>query len=143
MSAKRGSELLIKRGDGADPEVFTTVAAIRSGTLNLNGNKINVTTADDIDANDEIWNTYITGPKEFSFSGEAIAKAGNKTQVQSLYDDFATGTVTNYEVVVPYLGTFTVAMIVDNFSYNAPYDDVLSFSIGISASAAPTFVAEA
>lgn len=144
MTAVRGSELLVKRGAGdGPPETFATLAALRTKSLTIGGNKINVTTADDIDANDQIWNTFISGAKDFSISGEAIAKANNKTQVQAVYDDFATGVVTNYEIVVPYLGTFTVAMIVDEFSFNAPYDDVLSFNLGLSANGAPTFVAEA
>jgi len=142
MTAKRGSELLVKRGDGASPEVFTTVGALRTKSLTLNGNAINTTTADDVDGNDEIWNTYITGPKDFAVSGSAIIKLANKTQTQAIYNAFATGTIENYQIVVPYLGTFTVATIIDDFSFEAAYDDVVQFNLSIRANQAPTFVAE-
>lgn len=139
MSAKRGDNLVIKRYDGAS---YVTVGSLRTKTLNLNGNRINVTTDDDVDANSEIWNTYITGPKDLIVEGEAIIKAASKTLVQAIYDDFATGTLTDYQVIVPKLGTFEVAMIVDSFSQNAAYDNVISFNLTLAAAAAPTFTAE-
>lgn len=140
MPAQRGSKLLIKRGDGADPEVFTTVGALQNSTLNINGNPINVTTGDDVDGNDEIWQTYITGPKDLSVSGNGIGK--DLEPLQSVYDDFATGTIRNYEIVVPNLGTFTLAMIVSNMVFEGPYDGAQGFSLELQSAGAPTFVAE-
>ena len=140
MPATRGSDLLIKRGDGASPEVFTTVGALQSSTLTLNGDPIEVTTADDVDGNGEIWKTFITGPKSFSVSGNGIGKA--LLPLQSVYDDFATGALTNYQVVVPNLGTFSLSMIVGSMSFDGPYDGVQGFTVELNGSSAPTFVAE-
>lgn len=140
MPAIRGSALLIKRGDGASSEVFTTVGALQSSTVTINGDPIEVTTADDVDVNDEIWRTFITGPKTLSVSGNGIAKAF--LPVQTVYNDFATGAVSNYELVVPNVGTFTAAMIVGSMTFEGPYDGVTGFSLDLQAAAAPTFVAE-
>lgn len=140
MSAKRGGTLLVKRGDGESSEVFTTVGAIRNATLNINGSPIDVTTVDDVDANNEIWRASITGLKELSISGDGIGKAIEP--IQSVYEDFANGTITNYEIVVPYVGTWTVAMIVTEMSFEGPYDGALTFSLGLASAAAPTFEAE-
>lgn len=140
MPAKRGSTLLVKRGDAASPEVFTTFASIRNATLTINGQPINVTTGDDVDGNNEIWNTYITGPKDLSVSGEGIAKSLG--QPQSVYQDFAAGTITNYQIVVPYIGTFTLAMIVGNMEFTGQYDDAVTFNLTLQGNEAPTFVAE-
>lgn len=141
MAAVRGSKLLIKRGDGAATEAFTTVGALQNATLALNGNPIDVTTADDVDGNDEIWQTFITGMKSLSVSGNGIGKA--QEPIQSVYSDFAIGEITNYQIVVPHLGTFTVAMIVGNMEFSGPHDGVLGFSLSLQSAAAPTFVAEA
>jgi TP901-1 family phage major tail protein len=140
MAAVRGSNLLIKRGDGASPEVFTAVGALRNATLSINGNPIDVTTSDDVDGNNEIWLSRITGVKDLSVSGDGVAKA--LEPVQSVYEDFALGTITNYQVVVPFVGTFTVAMIVGSMTFEGPYDGAATFSLELSSAAAPTFVAE-
>lgn len=141
MSAVRGSNLLIRRGNGATPtEVFTTVGALQSSNLNINGNPIEVTTGDDVDVNNEIWRSYITGPKDLSVSGNGIGKA--LEPIQSVYNDFATGVITNYEIVVPNLGTFTLPMIVGSMEFTGPYDNVQGFSLTLQSAGAPTFVAE-
>lgn len=140
MAAKRGSELLIKRGDGADPEVFTTVGALQSATVTFDGQPIDVTTADDVDGSNQIWRTYISGVKEMSISGNGIGKVIEP--VQSVYEDFAAGSIVNFEVVVPFVGTWTVPMIVSNMTFNGPFDGTLGFDIALNSAGAPTFVAE-
>lgn len=140
MAAARGSKLLIKRGDGAPSETFTTVGSLQNATLNINGSPIEVTTADDIDGNDEIWRTYITGPKDLGVSGNGISKAFQP--VQAVYNDFATGAITNYQIVVPNVGTFELAMIVGSMSFEGPYDGVTGFNLELQSAAAPTFTAE-
>lgn len=140
MSAQRGSKLLIKRGDGAASETFTTVGALQNSTLTINGSPIEVTTADDVDGNDEIWRTFITGPKDLSVQGNGIGK--QLQPVQSVYNDFAQGTLRNFQIVVPYVGTFTVAMVISAMEFSGPYDGVVGFSLTLQSAEAPTFVAE-
>ena len=140
MAAVRGSKLLIKRGDGQPSETFTTVGALQNATLTINGSPIEVTTADDLDGNDEIWRTFITGPKDLSISGDGIAKAFQP--VQSVYNDFATGAIRNYQIVVPNVGTWEVAMIVGSMEFSGPYDGVTGFILSLQSASAPSFVAE-
>lgn len=141
MPAVRGSNLLVKRGNGdGPPETFTTIGAIQNATLNLNGESIEVTTGDDVDVNNAIWRTFIHGPKELSVSGNGIGKA--LEPLQSIYNDWATDQFTDYEIVVPNLGTFTVTMIVESMEFIGPYDGVQGFSFSLKSSAAPAFVAE-
>ena len=140
MAAKRGSLLLIKRGDGADPEVFTSVGALRNGNVTFDGNPIDVTTSDDVDGSNEIWSAFITGVKGMSISGDGVGKAIEP--VQSVYEDFASGAITNYEIVVPHVGTWTVAMVVTNMTFDGPFDGAVTFNLSMQAAGAPTFVAE-
>ncbi|MEO1720957.1 MAG: phage tail tube protein [Pseudomonadota bacterium] len=142
MTAQRGNKLLVKKGNGADPEVFTTIGALRTKGLQLAGNPINVTTDDDVDANDEIWNVFITGPKGMTISGDGIGKASNKAQLQAAYVDFSQGNLHNYEIVVPNLGTFTAAMYVTNMEFNGDYQDVITFTLELTLAQAPSFAAE-
>ena len=141
MPAARGSDLLIRRGDGATPtEAFTTIGALQNSNWSINGNPIDVTTADDVDVNGEIWQTFITGPKSGTVSGNGIGKA--LQPLQDLYDDFATGVIRNMEIVVPNLGTFTAAFVITQMEFTGPYDGVQGFNITMQLSGAPTFVAE-
>lgn len=140
MPAVRGSSLLVKRGDGASPEVFTTVGALRNATLTINGNPIDVTTADDLDGNNEIWRAMITGVKDFQISGDGVAKAIEPAQ--SVYEDFAAGTLRNFQVIVPYIGTWELPMVVTNMTFEGPYDGAATFSLELQSAGAPTFTAE-
>lgn len=142
MPAVRGGNLLIKRGDGMSPETFTTVGALRNATVTINGNPIDVTTADDVDGNDEIWRAMITGVKDLQVAGDGVAKAIEPAQ--SVLEDFigVNTVITNYQVVIPYIGTFELPMIVGNMEFNGNYDDAARFSLSLQSAGAPEFTAE-
>ncbi len=144
MTAKRGSELVLLRGQGdGPPETFEAVTALRNVSVQIGGETIDTTTGDDKDVNDVIWRTRISGPKEFTVSGDAIGKDSNKTLVQAIYDDFATDTATNYQVVAPFFGTWEAPMLITGLPLEGPFDDVFSFRMELTATAAPTFTPEA
>jgi TP901-1 family phage major tail protein len=140
MTAKRGSELLLKRGDGAGTEVFTTVGTLRTKSLTFNGNPIDVTTDADVDGNGEVWQTFITGVKTIAINGSGIAKAIEPAQ--SVYEDFAEGNIVNYQAIVPYIGTWTAPFIVTSMDFNGNHDGTVDFTLSMQAAGAPTFVAE-
>jgi predicted secreted protein len=140
MVAKRGSELKLLRGDGATPtEVFTLVGAVQTTNWSKTGAPINVTTGDDVDVNGEIWETFITGPKNGTFTASGIAKS--LLPIQSIEDDFRTGAIVNYQIDVPNVGVDTAAFVVTDLSYEGPYDGVCSFNLTLQLAGAPTFVA--
>ena len=50
MAAQKGSSLLVKIGDGASPEAFTTIGGLRSTSISLNDEAVDVTTMDSSNA---------------------------------------------------------------------------------------------
>jgi TP901-1 family phage major tail protein len=140
MAAKRGTTLLIQRGDGELSETFETVSALRNAEVNFNGESIDVTTMDDLDVNNEIWRARITGVKDIVISADGLGKT--VAGVQGITEDYLLGQITNYRVVIPYVGAFTAPFIVTNKTDNGAYDGALSFSISIESAGAPTFTAE-
>lgn len=140
MVAKRGSGVTISRGDAASPEVFTKIGDVQNATLTINGSPIDITTGDDVDGNGEIWQAFITGPKNLSVSASGITNAF--LPMQTVYNDFAIGGIKNYEIVVPNIGTWTVAMIVGDMDFPGPYDGPSEFNLTLQANGAPAFVAE-
>lgn len=140
MAARRGTALLIQRGDGEVSETFTTVASIRNASIAMNGESIDVTTVDDVDANDEIWRARITGVKDFTITGDGLAKS--VSAVAGIDSDYRLGTITNYRVVVPYVGAYVMPAIVPNMQHDGPYDGAAAFSFTIESAGAPTFTPE-
>ena len=57
MTAQKGKDLLVKIGDGATPENFTTVAGLRATTLAFNAQSVDITSADSTD----LWRELLTG----------------------------------------------------------------------------------
>ena len=143
MAAVPGSGLLIKRGDGATPtEVFTTVGGMRTPSVTMNGNPVDVTSADDVDVDGTFWRTMMNSAKTFQVSGELIVKTQHQTQLQGVEEDFRTDQVTNYQIIIPVLGTYVVPALVTNFTVNASYDNVISANVTLDVTGAPAFTAE-
>ena len=46
MAAQQGKALLMKIGNAASPEVFTTIGGMRSNTLTMNDEMVDVTNKD-------------------------------------------------------------------------------------------------
>ena len=70
MGAQRGRDMLLKIGDGAAPEVFTTVAGLRARTISLNAKTADVTDADSAGR----WRELLAGAgmKSASVSGQGV-----------------------------------------------------------------------
>lgn len=139
MAATKGPSMLIKRGDGASPEVFTTVGAMRTKGLSLNSNPIDITTDDDVDGNNVVWQTFLSGINSMSVSGDGIGKAIEP--LQSITEDLLQGNLNNYQIVVPNIGTFEANMIVESVDFNAAHDGVVEFSLSMRNNEAVAFTA--
>ena len=46
MAAQKGKDVLLKIGDGANPEIYTTVAGLRARTLSPNAKSVDATDSD-------------------------------------------------------------------------------------------------
>src|SRR5580698_1532340 len=101
MSAQRGKDLLIKIGDGASPEVFTTVAGLRATTLAFNAQTVDVTNADSVNQ----WRELLDGGgvASASISGSGVFK--DAASDASLRTAFFGQTLKNFQIVIPSFGT--------------------------------------
>ena len=70
MAAQRGKDILLKIGDGAEPETFVTVAGLRARTISLNARTIDVTDGDSAGR----WRELLAGAgvKQASVSGAGV-----------------------------------------------------------------------
>ena len=135
MSAQKGKDLLIKIGDGADPEHFTTVAGLRATTLAFNARTIDVTNADSAAQ----WRELLAGGgvKSAALSGSGVFKdAASDAALRTAFFD---QTCPNFQVVIPSFGTVTGPFKLTALSYDGPYDGELKLSLALASAGALAF----
>jgi TP901-1 family phage major tail protein len=137
MTAQKGKDLLIKIGDGADPEVFTTVAGLRATTLAFNAQAIDVTNADSA----EQWRELLAGGgvKSATISGSGVFK--DAASDAALRTAFFNQAVPNWTVVIPSFGAVSGPFKVTSLSYEGPYDGELKLALSLASAGALTFTA--
>jgi TP901-1 family phage major tail protein len=138
MSAQRGKDLLIKIGDGADPETFTSVAGLRATTLAFNAQTVDVTNADSANQ----WRELLDGGgiASASISGSGVFKdASSDTTLRTA---FFGQTLKNFQIVIPSFGTVAGPFKITALQYDGPYDGELKLSLSLASAGALTFTGE-
>lgn len=139
--AKAAKGTLIKRGDGAGPEVFTAIGGITS--ISLPG--IEVPTIDATD-HDSTLAKFLAGlPDGGSVNVEALYDAADDEQT-GLRADALAGTLRNFKIIVPDAtveanrSTFSFSAYVTNWTPNAGgVADALKLSFVLRVSGTSTF----
>ena len=134
MAAQKGAALLVKLGNGASPEVFTTIAGLRSTSITLNDEPVDITNKDSSGTR-----TLLSqgGVQSYSISGSGVFldAAGDDT----LRQKFGASTYANYQVIVPDFGTFTGPFMVASLEYAGEYNGEVTYSITLESAAGVTF----
>ena len=137
MTAQKGKDLLIKIGDGADPEAFTTVAGLRATGLAFNATTVDVTNADSADQ----WRELLAGGgvKSATVTGSGVFKdAASDAALRSVFFAQAAG---DFQLVIPGFGTVTGPFKVASLQYDGPYDGELKISLSLASAGALVFAA--
>jgi TP901-1 family phage major tail protein len=136
MSAQKGKDLLIKIGDGATPEIFTTVAGLRATTLAFNAQNVDVTNSDSVD----MWRELLgAGVKSATISGSGVFKdAASDAALRSAFFNQA---LCNWQIVIPSFGTVSGPFKLASLQYEGPYDGELKLSLSLASAGALTFAA--
>src|SRR6185437_3264412 len=137
MSAQKGKDLLIKIGDGASPEVFTTVAGLRATQLAFNATNVDVTNADSADQ----WRELLAGGgvKTATVTGSGVFK--DAASDASLRAAFFAQSVGNFQIAIPSFGTVTGPFKIAALQYDGPYDGELKISLSLASAGALAFAA--
>jgi TP901-1 family phage major tail protein len=134
MSAQKGKDLLIKIGDGSDPETFATVAGLRATTLAFNAQTVDITNADSADA----WRELLdAGVKSATLSGNGVFK--DAASDEALRAAFFNQTLPNFQIVIPNFGTVAGPFKITSLQYDGPYDGEVKISLSLASAGALTF----
>lgn len=142
MAKKKGRLLLIKMGDGADPEVFTTICALTTKSITINNEEIDITTPDCDDPGGAMWTEVIDGAKRLSFSGNGISK-GRAEELSALEVALASTPEANLQVVLPNFGTFAARFFFQSFEVGGEQNGAISMSMSTGSTGPVTFTQEA
>lgn len=135
MAAQKGSALLMKIGDGASPEAFTTVGGLRSTSISLNEEAVDVTNKDSSNKYREL--LAQAGVVTVSVSGSGVFT--DSASETSLKSSFNKSTFDNYQFLVPDFGTFTGAFMVASLEYAGEYNGEVTYSVTFESAGDITF----
>lgn len=130
---------LIKIGDGADPEVFTTIAEV----MDISGPSLALNTAEVTSHDSGGWKEIIgtiLDAGEVSFDINFVPTNATHSQGAGLISDMLARTLRNFQIVFPDSGstTWEFAALVTGFEPSAPVDGALTASVTLEISGQPT-----
>lgn len=129
MAAQKGRLILIKIGDGTTPtENFTTLGGIRSKTITINNEQIDVT-SDDTSGWRELFPD--AGISSISVSGSGILKTGD--DLTDAHDAAVNKTLINCQIIVPGMAEYVGPFQITNFQVGGEYNQPGTFSISLES----------
>jgi len=129
-----GRLVTIARGDAADPEVFTNIAAIRDTTISFSEESVDVTTKDDGGARCLLAGSVL---KSMSVTGTGVFTDNADKQVLS--SELLSGTHANYELDLVSTGAtdggavYTASFRVTALEFAGTYNGEANYSLTLES----------
>ncbi len=138
MTAQRGKDLLLKLGDGEVSETFAIIGGLRTKTLSLNAQSVDVTHSQSSGG----WRELLAGAgvRQASVSGAGVFL--NDAAAESVRAVFFASEARNWQVIVPGFGTIEGPFLIANLDYAGEHDREASMSLALESAGALVFTAE-
>lgn len=138
MAAQKGSALLLKIGatasGSAASDTYTTIGGLRSTSISLNQETVDVTTKDSANARELLADA---GVESVSISGSGVFT--DVASEQTLQGAFGGANIPNFEIVLPDLGTYQGKFQITTLEYAGEYNGEMTYSITLESSGAVAF----
>lgn len=137
MGAQKGKDILLKIGDGAGPEVFTTVAGLRARTISLNARSVDATDSDSAGR----WRELLAGAgvRQASVSGAGVFRdAASDALIRAA---FFAQSADNWQLVVPDFGVLEGPFLVAALEYAGEHEGEATYAITLASAGEVTFAA--
>lgn len=137
MTAQAGKDILLKIGDGASPQGFTTIGGLRATTLSLNAGSIDVTHAESAGR----WRELLGGGgvRAASISGAGVFL--NDQTAEQIRAVFFAGVIRDWRIIIPGFGAIDGAFQIANLDYAGDHDGEATVSLSLASAGALTFTA--
>ena len=129
MAAQKGKDILLKIGDGAGPEVFTTVAGLRARTISLNARSVDATDSDSAGR----WRELLAGAgvRQASVSGAGVFRdAASDALIRAA---FFAQSADNWQLIVPDFGTLQGPFLVAALEYAGEHEGEATYAITLAS----------
>ena len=133
MAKQLGRTLLVKIGDGAGSEAFTTIAGLNSKSITINNSAIDVTTPDATTPSGALWASSLNGLKSVSISGDGIFLDESAQEGRLNTIAIAADPVANFEIVVPDFGTYSGEFRVTSLEFGGETEGAATFSLSLES----------
>lgn len=137
MAGQKGRDVLIKIGDGAEPETFATVAGVRAKTISLNARSVDGTSGESASA----WRELIAGAgvKSAGVSGAGVFKdAASDAALQAAF--FAQA-ARNFQLLIPDFGVLQGPFLIEALDYSGDHDGEAAFALTLASAGVIGFTA--
>lgn len=119
MPSQKGRDLLLKIGDGGDPENFTAIGAARAGAMAVNNRPADA------------------GVQSIQLRLEGLFKNGAAEEL--LREAAFSRSACNYELRFPNGDAYAAAFVVEDYARSGAHDGLETFSVTLQRSGDGTF----
>ena len=135
MAAQRGKDILLKIGDGASPQVFTTVAGLMARTISLNAKTIDATDGDSAGR----WRELLSGAgvRSAAVSGQGVFR--DAASDAAIREAFFAQDARTWRLIVPDFGTLEGPFLVTALEYAGEHEGEASFAMSLASAGEITF----
>jgi TP901-1 family phage major tail protein len=136
MTAQKGKDLLLKVDSDGEGD-FTTVAGLRARALAFNAATVDITDQESAGR----WRELLEGAglKTARITGSGIFKDAASDETLRAY--FFAGTVRDWQVIVPDLGTVQGKFQIATLEYGGQHDGEVTFDLSLESAGALSFIA--
>lgn len=141
MAAFAGRTMLLKRGDGAMVEVFTTVGCFTTVTFSASSEAVEITCSDDAASlTTTLKKTLLpfAGISSVSVSANGVFK--DQAVLFLIEDDLFEGSLNNYQIAFGNGDVYTGAFQITSLEYTGEFNGAQQYSISLESSGAVTVV---
>lgn len=134
MAAEKGLAMVLKVGDGASSESFTTVAGMRTTTIRINNELVDVTDKDSANARELL---AAAGVQSMQIQCQGVFKdQASEATVRGNAEDM---TIDNYQVVFADGDMYSGAWQISDLEYVGEYNGARQYSLTLESSGAITY----
>ncbi len=138
MPAQRGKDLLLKIGDGGAPETFSAIGGLRTRTLSLNAQGIDITHSQSAGG----WRELLAGAgvRQASVAGAGVFL--NESAAETVRAAFFNSVIGAWQIIIPGFGTIEGPFQIANLDYAGDHDGEATMSLALESAGALVFTPE-
>lgn len=128
MAAQKGRSILLKIGNGTSPATFTSIAGLRSKTITINNETVDITTSDEAP-----WRQLLgdTGIRSASISGSGVFE--DDAAINSVEDLAFNGNIEEFQVVFGNGDLLQGEFQITSFEYGGEHGAEQTYSISLES----------